>query len=94
LIETKARRLRIMTGETDRGRNSSAAATYVRDYYENIAAAVTGATTGAWEKVFPLLQATDRGRHLINVFEMAVAVCFLPASAAMSKNEGEPAKAA
>ncbi len=82
LIETKARRLWVTTGETDCDRNWFAAAAYVCDYYENIAAAVTGATPEAWERVFALLQATDKKRDLINVFEMAIAVCFLPASAA------------
>ncbi|MBZ5504500.1 MAG: ATP-binding protein [Acidobacteriia bacterium] len=90
LIGEKAYHLWKMTGDTNEQQNWDDAVQYAKDFYANITRAVEGRDIEARNKVAEALQATDRRRHLVNAFELAIAVSFLPAAADLPQEEKEP----
>jgi Novel STAND NTPase 1 len=94
LIRAKAHRVWEMTRDTDEKADEKkdweAAVQYAEDFYENIARAVDGLDIEARNKVAEALQATDRRRHLVNAFELAIAVSFLPTAADLQQEGKEP----
>jgi hypothetical protein len=78
LIKEKACRLWTMTQESDSQKNWYIAEGYVHDLYGNLLPAISERDLTARGKVAEALQVADKRRHLINIFEMAIAVCFLP----------------
>lgn len=77
LITAKARRLWETTGENDSEKNWFIAVDYVREFYGKITPAICAEDLQAHERVTEMLQATDERHLIINVLEMAIAVCFL-----------------
>jgi hypothetical protein len=82
LIRAKAERLWKMTGG-DAEVNWLIAETFVRDFYGNLAFAVLGMDIQAYDKVMGALLAGDPVAQIVNVFEITMAMNFLPAREAV-----------
>ena len=82
LIRVKAERL-WKIGGGDAETNWLTAENFVRDFYGNLAFAILGLDVQAYDKVMEALLAADPVRQIINVFEITVAMNFLPAREAV-----------
>jgi hypothetical protein len=87
LIGAKAHRLWETTGETDCDKNWQRATNYVCEFYGHIIPAIVAGDPDAHARVAgEMLEAVEGPDQMVNVFEMAIAVSFLPAS---ESNVGE-----